>query len=84
MECVGCGGKGCDECNQAGRTEIACCPLELVTSDVWQVIRYAELYKKGLPPIAGGVLDQAQSFVEAATFIFQEENCWKNKLGAFE
>ena len=44
----------------------------------------AGLFEKGLPPVAGGVLDQAKIFVEAATFIFREQNYWKNKLGVFD
>jgi len=55
----------------------------LVTEDVWEVIKYAELYQKGLPPIAGGALDQTQSFIEAARFIFEEENKIKKQLGYF-
>ena len=55
----------------------------IITPDVWEVIEYAGLYEKGLPPVAGGALDQAKCFLEAATFIFREENMWKKKLGIF-
>jgi len=81
MECIGCGGKGCSECNDSGTIKITCCPLELITNDVWEVIEYAELYERGLPPIAGGALDQAQNFLVACRFIFREKSDWKNKLG---
>jgi len=84
LECVGCGGKGCDECEQMGRWTITTCPLELITSDVWEMIMLAGLFEKGLPPVAGGVLDQAKIFVETATFIFREQNYWKQKLGLFD
>lgn len=55
----------------------------MITPDVWEVFRYAELFEKGLPPVAGGVLDQANIFVEAASLIFRMQAYWKNKLGIF-
>ena len=48
------------------------------------MIMLAGLFEKGLPPVAGGVLDQAKIFVETATFIFREQNYWKQKLGLFD
>ncbi len=45
------------------------------------MLPYARLYEKGLPPAAGGALDQAQAFLEACDFIWQEERYWKAKLG---
>lgn len=64
--------------------KITCCPLDYISPDVWEVIRYAGLYEKGLPPVAGGALDQAANFIDAAMYIFSVQNYWKNKLGAFE
>ena len=81
LECVNCSGSGCDECEKTGRITITDCPLELITNDVWEIIGLAELFEKGLPPVAGGTLDQAKVFVEAARFIFGEQRYWKNKLG---
>lgn len=83
MVCPGCEGKGCEECNQTGEISITECPLNLITSDVWEIISLADLFEKGLPPIAGGVLNQAKIFVEAARFVFSEKAHWKNKLGIF-
>jgi len=80
MECPACGGRGCSAC-RAGEIEITRCPLEIITADVWQVIQYAEFFEKGLPPVAGGVTDQAAVFLEAAQFVFGEQQYWKNKLG---
>jgi hypothetical protein len=64
--------------------KITCCPLEYISSDVWEVIRYANLYEKGLPPVTGGALDQAANFIDAAMYIFSVQTYWKNKLGLFE
>lgn len=61
--------------------KITDCPEKLITPDIWEMIELARFYKKGLPPVAGGVLDQAYSFIEAADFIYAEENNWKRELG---
>ena len=55
--------------------------MELVDTRTMDIIQMAELYEKGLPPVAGGQLDQAKSFVDAAYFIFNEKAYWKNKMG---
>jgi hypothetical protein len=84
IRCVLCGDGGiedCPGCGGGGQMKITECPEKLITPDVWEMIELAGFYKKGLPPVAGGVLDQAHSFIEAAGFIFSEENYWKAKLG---
>lgn len=84
MECIECGGRGCKECEETGKLEITQCPLELITPDIWEVIEMAEFFEKGLPPVAGGVLDQAKIFIDACRFIFREQARWKKKLGIFD
>ncbi len=84
MSCPACNDTGCDECKQNGRIEIVGCPLEYVTDNVWEVIRFAELYKKGLPPVHGGALDQAYCFIRAAEFIFSEIAVCKREAGAID
>jgi hypothetical protein len=37
-----------------------------------------DLYEKGLPPIAGGTLDQSVSFIRAARFFESEERRVRN------
>lgn len=56
------------------------CPLEVITRDTWDVIEAAGFYEKGLPPVAGGMLDQAWCFAQAARFVWAEERNWKRKL----
>lgn len=80
MDCPACGGRGCPACRD-GKIDIPCCPLELITQDDWDVIELAGLYKKGLPPVAGGSLDQAAGFLAAARFIWSEEAVHKKQLG---
>ena len=82
--CVVCNDTGCRECGKTGRIQITCCPLEYVTDDVWEIIEYAELYEKGLPPVAGGALDQAYCFLQAVRFIFVERQNWKKILGIID
>jgi len=84
MTCPACGGsaKGCDECDY-GCIYFEQCPLEIITRDVWEVMQYAELYEKGLPPVHGGALDQAYVFTWACRVIWAEENKFKPK-GLFE
>jgi len=83
--CPACEGQldECDRCGGEGDIDFGCCPLTVIGRDVWEVIKYAGLFEKGLPPIAGGVLDQAYNFVAAAEFIFGEEQKIKNMLGIF-
>lgn len=60
--------------------ELTCCPLEYVTADVWEAIRFAALYEKGLPPIGGGALDQCNVFLAAVEMIRAEQERWKREL----
>lgn len=45
------------------------------------MIALADLYKKGLPPVAGGSLDQAAGFVTAARYYWYVESEFKAKKG---
>jgi hypothetical protein len=76
IECPACGGTGCPSCDQ-GDFEIDRCPLEVITPDIWEAIEMAGFYKKALPPVAGGVLDQANIFIAACTMIWNEEKYYK-------
>jgi hypothetical protein len=84
MQCPGCNGPGCDECRQSGACQIDCCPLEYIGWDTWELLDYAILYEKGLPPIAGGAMDQTAYFIAAARWIFEEMQYWKRKLGILD
>jgi glycine/D-amino acid oxidase-like deaminating enzyme len=46
------------------------CPLEDLPAVVWDILEAAELMRKGLPPVAGGLLDQARGFVDAARYVW--------------
>ena len=38
-----------------------------------QLVKMAMFYRKGMAPVAGGVLDQAAGFVEACDLIWRDE-----------
>jgi hypothetical protein len=52
---------------------LACCPAEFAGDEVWAILEAADAAPKGLPPVAGGLLDQAAAFVEAARFVWAEQ-----------
>ena len=80
IKCTECNGDGCSECGGTGTVDITGCPMEFITDDVWEVIRFTEFFEKGLAPVAGGVLDQAYCFTESARFVLREKNYWENRL----
>lgn len=81
MECPECEGKGCEECAKTGKMELTECPLAFAGSEVWAVIEAAALFKHGLAPVHGGMLDQAATFIDAARFIWAEQSWCRAKLG---
>jgi len=51
--------------------------MRAVEPGAWAVCEYAALYKRGLPPVAGGSLDQARWFTAAAAMIWALEAAHK-------
>ncbi len=74
-----CGGKGCHYCN-GGELTIEHCPLKLMTRDMELFFRFADLYEKGLPPYAGGALDQPWAFITMCDFYFAEKTFYERQL----
>lgn len=67
VECPSCNGTCCEDCHGKGHFEITGCPsVEFVDTDLVMAIRYADLFRNGLPPVSGGVSDQSNWFVEFA------------------
>jgi transposase-like protein len=50
---------------------VTACPKQL-PADVWQVLELADLYRRGLPPVSGGSLDQGAGFVAACRQIWSD------------
>jgi len=73
LTCAACGGFGCGECTD-GQITIVGCPLGQVPAAVWAVVEAAGLLEQGLAPAAGGLLDQAAGFLDAARLISAEKS----------
>jgi hypothetical protein len=72
IECPSCNGLGCNECSKDGTFAIDGCPNAFCRSIV-NSIDLIDMLGKGMPPVAGGMLDQSVSFIHAAHFFEQEE-----------
>lgn len=72
IACTRCDENGCEDCGQLGYVELPGCPKKYAGKEMADLVMYAELMQKGLPPVTGGVLDQSASFIEAATFYWSE------------
>lgn len=82
LDCVSCNGVGCKQCNNIGKYYITTCPLLTVDRDIWDTVEMIRMYKDhGLPPVAGGQLDQAKMFIDAVQFVSSEDAGWQAKLG---
>lgn len=81
FECQRCGGQGCGDCNKTGKLLLTQCPWTYAGPGVPALIDLADLFEKGHPPVAGGVLDQAQKFVDAARFVWDLQAQCRAKLG---
>lgn len=44
---------------------------------MFDLLRYVDFYAKGLPPVAGGTLDQAEAFLALADAVWADERQWR-------
>jgi hypothetical protein len=47
--------------------------LQKIPEYVWETMDLAELFEKGCPPVAGGVMDQTDAFLQAVRMIRSEK-----------
>jgi len=73
IACPACNEAGCDDCGETGYVEITDCPKRCIDAGLLRAIRMADLMKQGLPPVAGGVLDQSAWFVSVYEAFRAEE-----------
>ena len=83
MTCPICNGAGdivkCEECDD-GMIVITDCPLLYIGNDARQYMRFAKLFERGSMPVGGGVLDQANKFIEIAEFINDQKTINENQV----
>lgn len=54
----------CPACKGWGKDVVTECPLNVIEPETWDAIRAADYAEHGLLPIAGGFLDQTQSYLD--------------------
>jgi len=81
LQCAGCQGQGCDECDNTGFLILTTCPQRELTTNVIELTELSELYSQGLPPVAGGALDQTKSFLDAHRQLTHDQQFLKRSLG---
>ena len=71
IECPVCRSEGCEHCKM-GTITITGCP-NAYCSEIVPLTTVADLFAKGIPPIAGGSLDQSAWFLEANRILQNED-----------
>lgn len=82
IDCTVCNNKdseGCYACGGAGHFALTSCPVSFVDAEIWELLGYASMYEKGLPPVNGGTLDQSKWFSEFCRFVWNEQAYHKAK-----
>lgn len=64
VACPACEETGCQRCEHQGYFYLSECPKQLVDSELYRMTRLAAYLENGLPPVAGGSLDQSAWFME--------------------
>ena len=72
-------GPVCETCGGSGRIELTGCPME-DASGAMAILAAADWAEKGIWPVAGGWMDQAEICVEAVRFALGELAQWKARL----
>jgi len=78
IECPECDGTGCDSCNR-GRFNLSECPQKFI-GDYISTFRLVDLFQKGIPPVAGGALNQTMWFIDAAATLKNEDAIVEEEL----
>ena len=81
MTCVVCedtspAAENCPACKGAGQFPISGCPKKMLSRDIFELCRLASFMDDGLPPVAGGALDQTAAFLTGYGFLKAEDAGW--------
>jgi hypothetical protein len=63
LACPHCDDRGCKHCDDKGTFQIKECPNKYC-GELIDVFGVSEMFAKGIPPISGGLLDQAAWFID--------------------
>lgn len=80
VECPACDKQGCSVCD--GSRGIKITGHYKVPSWCWSVMTVADRYRKGIPPIAGGSLDQTNWINQVCEFVDVERQTHIGAAGA--
>ena len=85
MPCPACGGRDgeadkCPTCHGHGCEIVTGCPMESILPETWDLLRCADLARRGILPVAGGLLDQTVCFVQALPVVWSIEDALRAKL----
>lgn len=73
IECPICDGTKCAECTD-GFFDLICCARHYADNELVEAINMTALVDKGFWPVAGGILDQANYFVNLYQFVTSEQS----------
>lgn len=85
--CETCGGSGelvglvCTGCRGQKKSMLTGCPQKMVSASARSAIAAADFARKGILPLAGGWLDQADSAMKAIRFVWDAEEPFRVKCG---
>jgi hypothetical protein len=54
--------------------------MTILPASIWDVADLAAMLREGLPAAAGGMLDQARTFLAACRFLWREEADWEKRI----
>lgn len=82
MKCTACDGRSddCPDCGGRGSIRITECPSKMMDRTIIRFVELAGYAEKGNLPVAGGTLNQCESFMDACRRFWGEEDYWKGKL----
>jgi hypothetical protein len=86
LQCPACDGKGgdCSRCGGAGELTFTSCPRPSIPAQAYAAVRYEEMSRRGLLPVAGGLLDQTACGLDAIQVVADDARAWRARLGIRE
>jgi hypothetical protein len=80
VACPTCDEQGCGDCNGEGFFYVRGCPKQEIDLELYHVIKLADYLESGLPPVAGGSLNQAAWFMDFSRLLRSEVSLAEGEL----